>query len=229
MPSSANRLIIFAKYPEPGKVKTRLQPELSPEQSHQLYTAMAEDLTANLGRGKNFHTSIFFWPPQKNTEMASWLAPLAVAPQAEGDLGAKMKDAFERAFRAGAARAIVIGSDLPDLGEEDIEVALEALDMADLVLGPSDDGGFYLIALKKWHEGLFEGVFWSTETVLSQTLANARTLGLSNAQLPIRRDIDTAAEIRHLANQLQEKDPDLAGRIPRTAAVLSAWNGSMAP
>ncbi len=218
--SSSNVLIVFMKAPRPGGVKTRLQPELTPEQALHLYRAMGLDLLENV-RSQAYHLRIHFWPPDAEGEMQEWLGEEACFPQRGGDLGAKMHGAFCDTFAEGYRRVIIIGSDLPHLDHALIEGAFDRLADHDIVLGPTEDGGYYLIGLKAPHAHLFEAVEWSTERVWEQTLRNIRHLGLRLHTLPRLADIDTWAEVQQLWQALQgNSGSTLRRRLPRTLGVL---------
>lgn len=120
--------------------------------------------------------------------------PWRVQP-AVPDLGQRMQHAFAEAFAAGAAQVLIIGTDCPGLTAELLRQAAAALTTHDLVLGPADDGGYYLLGMKQLHPTLFAGKQWSTPTVLTDTLADAARLGLRVAQLPALPDVDSAADL----------------------------------
>ncbi len=216
-----NALIIFCKAPRPGTVKTRMQPELTPAQSRELYMAMVEDLTATFANAESFDLHIHYWPTDAATEMESWLgADKHFTPQHEGNLGTKMHLAFTDVLNSGYEKVAIIGSDLPSLDGDDIESAYQLLDTHDAVFGPTDDGGYYLVALKNTQSVLFESVEWSTPAVFEQTLANAQRANLSIAQLSEKRDIDNFLEVQRLWKAISKNGN---GNTPRTAAVLRRY------
>ncbi len=221
--SKKNALIIFCKAPRPGTVKTRMQPELTPEQSRALYMAMVEDLTATFSDADAFDLLIHFWPTDAAPEMKKWLgADKRYTPQHDGNLGTKMHLAFTDLLNGGYEyeKVAIIGSDLPSLNEADIESAYRLLDTHDAVFGPTNDGGYYLVALKNPQPVLFDSVEWSTPAVFAQTLTNARRASLSIGQLTEKRDIDNYPEVQRLWRSVQENG---TGNIPRTAAVLHRY------
>lgn len=216
-----NALIIFCKAPRPGTVKTRMQPELTPEQSRELYMAMVEDLTATFSDADTFDLLIHYWPTDARPEMEGWLGTdKRYTPQHEGNLGTKMHLAFTDVLNGGYEKVAIIGSDLPSLNENDIESAYQLLDTHDAVFGPTDDGGYYLVALKNAQPVLFESVEWSTPAVFEQTLANARRANLSIGQLNEKRDIDNFLEVQRLWKSISKNGN---GNTPRTAAVLRRY------
>jgi rSAM/selenodomain-associated transferase 1 len=132
--------------------------------------------------------------------------------QSGHDLGARMADAFARAFARGARRVAIVGTDVPGVSRATVREALSALEVADVVMGPADDGGYYLIGLRAPWPGLFAGIEWSTPSVREQTLARAAAAGLSVRELARLRDVDTLEDVRaewpRIAARLQGR-PDL--------------------
>lgn len=118
--------------------------------------------------------------------------------QASGDLGARMHAAFVDVFARGVDRVVLIGSDLPTLPPEHLVAAMAALDRAPLVIGPADDGGYYLIGLREPHPELFEGVTWGSEDVLAQTMAITRRVGLSVEMTSAWHDVDAPEDLQRV-------------------------------
>jgi rSAM/selenodomain-associated transferase 1 len=137
-------------------------------------------------------------PPEECEPMRALVGSrIDVIAQRGGDLGNRMAHVFEDVFRLGAESVVVIGSDLPDLAPGILREALAALDRGTgrLALGPAADGGYYLIGMTRLHEGLFDGIDWSTDRVLAQTLAAATRLGLRPTLVEKWADVDTAADL----------------------------------
>jgi rSAM/selenodomain-associated transferase 1 len=194
---SDRALIVFLKHPEPGAVKTRLVPALGAETAAAVYRALTEEvLRATVPRRGEYETLVFFDPPGAAPAIRAWLPGLRLFAQSPGDLGARMSAAFTRAFDRGARRVAIVGTDTPTVSRDTVAGALDALDGADLVVGPAEDGGYYLLALGEPHPELFEDVAWSTPTVLEETLARAATGRLRVRQLERRRDVDTLEDLR---------------------------------
>jgi len=190
-------LIVFVKAPRPGAVKTRLIPALDPVTAAALYRLLAEEAVRRTAPGPGEYERLFFFAPtDARAELEAWLGPRAWFPQEDTDLGARMTAAFERAFRRGARRAAIVGTDVPGVSREVVLEALSALDAHDLVLGPAHDGGYYLLALARSEPEIFRGIAWSTGAVLAATMEKARSLGLSVATLEPLADIDTLADVR---------------------------------
>lgn len=194
-------LLVFAKAPRPGEVKTRLARSLGRdgkpeyERAAALYRRMGRtvvdavaDAPANL--------TICHDPPGAEREIRDWLGPVSPRywPQGDGDLGERMSRMFARAFED-SERVVVIGTDTPAVGARTIARAVAALDTTDVVLGPSRDGGYYLMALREPHPGLFAGIEWSTGSVLAETVDRARELGLRVTFLEVEADVDTAGDL----------------------------------
>ncbi len=187
--------MIFAKQPRPGQVKTRLQPEYTSEQ--------AAEIAAFLIR-ETVELAVASWPgaaylcaaPDADYPLFHDLAKLGVVliEQGEGDLGARMHRAIAFGIeRHGAAAAF--GCDVPHCPWEILDDANSALARGDNVLGPTDDGGYYLIGLSRAREELFAGIAWGGPCVLSATLERAQAIGIDFTLLPSLRDIDTAADL----------------------------------
>jgi uncharacterized protein len=197
-----NALVVFVKAPVPGAVKTRLQMPLSASQAARVYEAFVRDTVASARLCGEATVSIAYEPHPKHPDLA-WLedAP-AWFRQSEGDLGARLSAAFERAFRAGASKVVVIGSDCPDLEPDVLRRAFASLDDARVVLGPAEDGGYYLVGLRAPMPHLFAKMEWSNSFVFKLTLERLRLRGESFALLPVRADVDTFGDLKALARRL---------------------------
>ena len=211
-------LIVFAKRPEPGQVKTRLCPPFTLEQAAAFYACMLEDVLETSARAADtlgLEAVLAVHPPEAATTLP---APAGVRrePQEGADLGARMEHAFARELGSGRGPVLLRGSDSPTLGQEALAAALEALAQADLVLRPDRDGGYNLVGLGRPAAGLFSHPM-STGSVLVETLGHARVRGLSHALLPIGFDIDSAADLALLA---AARRSGLAKDCPRTLAWL---------
>jgi rSAM/selenodomain-associated transferase 1 len=179
-------------------------------------------LETTVPRPGEYERLVFFDPPGAADAVRAWLPGLRLAPQGEGDLGARMQDAFARAFQRGATRVVLVGSDVPGVTRETVVSALAALEEADVVMGPALDGGYYLIALGSPRPELFTGIAWSTGAVLQATLARAQRAGLGVRQLTPLRDLDTVSDLRAEWPRLEAilaRDPSLREAV-RSAAGL---------
>ena len=194
---SDRTLVVFVKEPRPGAVKTRLAAAVGSEAAAELYRTLAESvLEATTPVPGEYERLVFFDPPEARRALRDWLPGVSLRAQAPGDLGERLADAFARAFGRGATRVAIVGSDAPGVTRETALRALEALAEADVVLGPAQDGGYYLIALRAAHPELVRGIDWSTPAVLPQTLERAAAAGLVVRQLEPLRDVDTLEDLR---------------------------------
>ena len=219
-------LAIVAKAPRAGDVKTRLCPPLSHVEAAALSAAFLED-TVDLVRGCSGARGAFVFTPADREPYFAGLAPefLRVAQQGP-DLGARLQHAFAALFATGATAVIALGADTPTLPIAAIAEALRRLadEQVDVVLGPSDDGGYYLIGLRCPQPSLFESIAWSTPAVCAQTMAAASAAGLTVAVLPAWFDVDTAADLERLDATLDE--PGV--HAPRSRALRRAAQGANA-
>lgn len=210
-------LILMAKAPVPGRVKTRLTPPLSETEAAALYSCLLEDTAAEMARLKGVARYLFFAPAGGGTafqgEPFSRFIPF---PQSGRDLGARMGGAFETAFARGHERVVLIGADCPALGASLVHAAYRELaSSAGAVFGPSGDGGFYLIALSSPAPFLFRGMNWGTSSVLSDASAKCCEAGLPYSLLPPRFDIDTGADIVALARWAKVRSSPACPRTRR--------------
>ena len=190
-------LIVFARVPADGQVKTRLAAAIGAAAATAAYTRLAQLVIGAVQQGSSYSVSVAYTPADGERAMRAWLGPgLAMQPQADGDLGARMASAIGEAIDGGAGRVVVIGTDCPAVTAHVVEEAFTRLDGADVVIGPASDGGYYLIGMSRLHPGLFADVPWSSPETLRTTLERARALQLRVTMLDERRDIDTADDWR---------------------------------
>jgi rSAM/selenodomain-associated transferase 1 len=199
---SLEKLIIFLKAPRPGLVKTRLAAVIGPQAACVAYRKLVELLLDQL-RELPF-VELKHSPDDATSEIAPWLAAdWNCRPQGSGDLGERLRAAFDDAFAQGAERVAVIGSDCPYVTPEDIRAAWSALSRCDVVLGPAGDGGYWLIGLRRVQPELFHDIPWSTDQVLHATMTRIQSAGLSVHLLRTLEDVDTEADWRRfLARRL---------------------------
>jgi rSAM/selenodomain-associated transferase 1 len=197
-------LIIFAKEPRPGQVKTRLSPPLSPEAAAQLYHCFLLDILDEMALVAEVSLTVAF-SPETAQGFFRQLAPpeTGLFPQEGADLGQRMARAFARSFAAGFGPVLLRGSDVPDLPAALVSeaIAVLAAGQAQVVLGPATDGGYHLVGLTEPQPGLFQGPVWSSRTVLADTLRLARQLGLRVHLLDPWPDIDTCDDLRTFLNR----------------------------
>jgi hypothetical protein len=197
-PGRRPRLIVFGKWPAPGRVKTRMIGTLGPEGASELHRAMAEH-TLEWARRFAADAKAEVQVRGDGAAPEDFRAWLGVGPlftgQGDGDLGARLTRAFAEAFGAGLTRVVAVGTDCPDLTETIAGRAVAALDDHDLVLGPTRDGGYYLIAMRRAAPALFESIAWGTADVLHATLASAGRLGFRFHLLGQLSDVDTPEDL----------------------------------
>ncbi len=201
-------LAVMAKAPRPGKVKTRLSPPLSPDQASALNICFIRDTTENIRRVAEAGNSagIVAYTPVGDEAAFEGLLPPAfqlVAQRGDG-FGERLLYACQDLFSCGFGAVCLIDSDSPTLPQEALRQAVAWLARPGdrVVLGGSDDGGYYLIGVKRLHPRLFEQIDWSTERVLAQTLERAREIGLTAELLPTWYDVDDAATLERLRREL---------------------------
>ncbi|MGH7261546.1 MAG: TIGR04282 family arsenosugar biosynthesis glycosyltransferase [Nitrospiraceae bacterium] len=222
---SDSALIIFAKAPIPGQVKTRLCPPLTPDEAASLHGSVVLDMLERSRGLSSMDRFVACFPSPDHVffKILEERHGVRLIAQTGEDLGARMASALADIFAQGYRRALVIGTDLPTLPGSLFGEALALLDTHDLVLGPAQDGGYYLIGLRKPAPELFVGIPWSTDRVLALTQTKASAAGLKTALLQVRRDIDTVEDLTALLEDLgggagaKLRGGELS---PRTAGVL---------
>jgi uncharacterized protein len=196
IPSAPDRsIVVFLRAPERGCVKTRLAAELGADEALRIYRRLAEhtlDVARQVG---DAHVVVCYTPHDAQAAIAGWLGDgVELRPQREGDLGTRMAGAIDGVLAGGTGSVVIVGTDCPGLDPTLIERAFAALAAADIVLGPAVDGGYYLLALKRSHPALFDGIPWSSSATLAATLSAAAAARLRVALLDTRRDVDTAED-----------------------------------
>jgi len=204
-----NTLIVFAKLPEPGKVKTRLAQDLGNERAAEIYSTIARDIISRVSKPLLYETVIFYDPPEKKDEVDLWLKDCAqtdnehLIPQEGGSLGERISGAFESIFYAGANSTVIIGTDCTDVTANMIGETFGELKEYDAVLGPAEDGGYYLLGLNCFIPGLFKEIEWSTELVLEQTISRLNKLGANYKLRETLRDIDNLKDLNSVSNDFE--------------------------
>jgi uncharacterized protein len=210
------RFILFGRYPIPGCTKTRLIPFLGPAGAAELQRHLTEKTFQKARHAASRRAAALEIRFQGGStgKMHRWLGPGATySSQNGGDLGERMEGAFQKAFQEGCPRAVLFGTDIPGLSAPVLDQAMEGLMDSDVVLGPSTDGGYWLMGLKKKAD-LFSGIGWGSEQVLSQTLERAKRLGLSTVLLDPLPDVDTVEDVYKLLPEWTEPRPYLSVIIP---------------
>ncbi len=197
--SQAPTLLLFLKAPRAGDVKTRLAADIGPEEALAVYRRLAEAQVRRLPG--DWPLEIHYAPPDARAEMERWLGyGRTFFPQAHGDLGARLAVAVQGAFATGARSVICLGADCPALDAARLREADRALvDGADIVFGPADDGGYYLVGMNRAETAVFTRIPWSTEKTLAASLAAAERNGLKIKLLEPLSDVDTADDLARAA------------------------------
>ena len=207
---SRNALLVIAKRPAAGQTKTRLTPPLSPEQASDLYECFLRD-TLDVARAVPHVNRLVHYAPDAAASYFALLAPdFGLRPQVGESLGPRLDQVLTRCLGEGFERAVIMDSDSPTLPAAFVAQAFAALDAADVVLGPCDDGGYYLIGLKRPQPRLLLEVQMSTRNVLRDTLALAEQIGARAALLPTWYDVDTVQELERLRADLAAEDNGVA-------------------
>ncbi len=203
-------LIIFSRYPEAGKTKTRMIPVLGPEGAARLQREMTEHTLrqAQQLQSKRARSIEIHFTGGSQQLMVEWLGgDLLYLPQSNGDLGHRMMSAFKSSFDRGINKVLIIGIDCPDLNAVLMAEAFDRLEKRDLVLGPAEDGGYYLIGLNSLVPELFLNINWGSSEVLARTKNIANKLGLNIGYLQTLNDVDRPEDLsiwqQYNANNLQ--------------------------
>jgi len=199
-------LILFAKYPEPGRVKTRLAKSIGDIQAASYYKEFLKRIAEKLEGLRDKHEIlVYYTPPNKKSGIKKVIgSSFKFFPQTGSDLGERMQNAFMESFRSGFERVIIIGGDSPTLPPEYIERAFEYLrEGTTVVIGPSRDGGYYLVGMKKGlnilsPHSIFSNISWGTSDVLPTTLDRLKSANPSYRLLPEWYDIDTVEDLKLL-------------------------------
>lgn len=188
-------IVVFARAPDLGQVKTRLAAEVGEREALAIYMWLAENTVRVVASLPHCDCIIAYTPTDAVVRMRDWLGSrFSYEAQCDGDLGARMTHAFNRRFEENAERVLLIGTDAPAVDRGVLEEGFAALGHNDVVFGPALDGGYYVIGLRAPQTVLFESVSWSQTDTLSRSIAAARRARLSLHLLPQRFDIDTGSD-----------------------------------
>ena len=212
-------VVVMAKAPELGKVKTRLASTLGDDETLKIYEFLLHLTLQNVDESGFSHR--IYWTTRPNDHSGE------IFLQAEGDLGEKMKAVFEDSF-ADHSPVIMIGTDCPEVTPVVLSAAVNALQEVDCVFGPANDGGYYLIGLKGFHPALFRNMAWSTPTVFTTTCARAAQMGLPVHVLHEWYDVDEAQDFHRLKAEFDGQAPFAdavlqGGSARHTRALLASW------
>ena len=187
-----NHLIIFVKNPELGKVKTRLAVGIGNEEALKVYLKLAS-ITKEVAEKVSATRHVFY---SNEIENDDWDEDKFNKHVQEGNnLGERMKNAFEKVFALGAKKAVIVGSDCPQITPEIVKQGFTALNENDVSIGPAKDGGYYLLGMKKLQTFVFDNKEWSTETVYAKTIEDLKSKTLSFSDLPMLSDLDNETDL----------------------------------
>lgn len=216
-------VVVMAKAPRLGAVKTRLAQRFSSEEVRDLYRCLLEDTLA-LARSLQDVQVAVMCPADDVQDLSGLFGPeVCVVPQNGEGLAAGLTSVFAHFAAEGQRRVIAFNSDSPHLPVSVLEKAFDMLSVSDLVVGPTDDGGYYLVGAKASHAGLFAGDGMGTTNALGSLLTRARVLGLSADLTEAFWDIDVLADLIPLAEELRVAPT----KAPRTAAWLKRWGNAL--
>lgn len=211
----SQRLILFSRYPAAGRSKTRLIPALGPKGAADLQRQLTEwtVFTAHRWQPRSPLTEVLIATSGGTPEdWQQWLGSVELQPQTEGDLGDRLDQAFQASWQAGNTRTVIIGCDCPSITPDHLTAAFQALETADVVLGPATDGGYWLIGLRQPQPQLFQNIDWGSDRVLAQTLQAAEASQLQVAQLEYLSDLD------------RPEDLDLWQPQPQLSVIITTLN-----
>jgi rSAM/selenodomain-associated transferase 1 len=219
------QLGVFAKFWEPGQVKTRLASAVGARRAATIYRSF---LQATLSRlAVCICQRVLVYTPEERAAEFEQLAgnDWHVQPQGDGDLGQRMSTYFEAALASGFNKVVLVGSDTPTLPPQRVSEAFAALDDKSVVLGPTEDGGYYLIGLSRPAPEVFQVISWSTSQVYAQTVSQLRKRGIDFCRLPEWYDVDDKADLDRLVTDLKAASPDDPALLAMRGVVLDDRSG----
>lgn len=210
-----NALIVFLRYPETKKVKTRLGKDIGERRAMELYRETASFVADSFSGQENWTTFLFYTPKERKKEVLEWLGDKEALflAQETGSLGQRMSRAFEKCFSLGFRNVVIIGTDCVMITEEDVETAFSLLSGGEFeaVLGPATDGGYYLLGLCREMDAVFKEMQWSTPRVFKETEKRMGESGLRHAVMRELSDIDEEKDIS--IKDIMKRDRELARRL----------------
>ena len=210
-----NALIVFLKYPETKKVKTRLGKDIGNQRAMELYRQTASFVADSFSSSENWTTFFFYTPKKRKKEILEWLGDKEALffPQEIGSLGQRMSRAFGKCFSLEFRNVVIIGTDCVMITEKDVEAAFSLLSGGEFeaVLGPATDGGYYLLGLCRETDAIFQDIQWSTSRVFKETEKRIRKSGMHHAVMRELADIDEEKDIN--IRDIMTRDAELARRL----------------
>lgn len=191
-----NAIIVFARYPTEGKVKTRLASTIGDSFAKVFYRKIAENLFHHVRNVSKTNKYLFYSELNEKDKIIKWVGRKFLFAHQDGEsLGERMTNAFKKVFSHGNKRVVIVGSDIPDLSKEILQDAFNQLDNYDIVIGPSVDGGYYLLGMKNFQPEIFKNIEYSKSDVLKKTIEKITSLGLTYSTLISLQDIDTESDL----------------------------------
>ena len=219
-----NAIIVFARFPTKGKVKTRLAKTLGGKFAKDFYKICAEHTFNEILKiHKNDTRKFIFYSDEKDREkIKKWThSKFLLSPQKGKDLGEKMQNAFQTVFNNGVSKTLIIGTDLPEISSEIINRSFELLNNNDIVIGPATDGGYYLLGMKNVYKELFTNLPWSTDKLFENTIDIINKLNLSISYLPRLSDIDTEEDLKYWLNQETIYKPEKIKSFVKISLIIN--------
>jgi uncharacterized protein len=223
-------IAILAKYPVRGRVKTRLSPPLSPDEATELYRAFLLDTIHLIDHIEGIEPAILFTPDEAHADFRALAPrPITLVPQRGPDFGARLACGFEDLFAQGYEAAAIMDADSPTLPRAHIAQLFAQLAQphTDVSIGPCADGGYWAIGMKQLQRAVLSGIPWSTERVLSVSLARAQEAGLHAMLAPAAYDVDDGVSLQRLRAELAAGGALLAQHTSRVLARLDAAAGEL--
>ncbi len=199
------QLLIFGKYPEPGRVKTRLATSIGVNEAARIASELLELTIQRLSSlvSDGIDIVLYIDPPNREHDFRNWFGDkLTMRPQPSGDLTVRLTAAYEQDR---SADIIVVGSDCPGITSDLVQEAFEQITDSQMVFGPTDDGGFYLMGARRVPDGFFRNIRWSSEVTLSEMEQRARAGGFRLVRLPKLFDVDTDSDLQQWRNGTPER------------------------
>ncbi|MCH7872425.1 MAG: TIGR04282 family arsenosugar biosynthesis glycosyltransferase [Planctomycetes bacterium] len=217
-------VLIFARYPQPGKVKTRMTPPLTPEEAAELHLASLRTVCESLQACRDLTSVLIVTPDERANDLAAMLADHVAESWAQGDgsLGERLCRTTDRAFEAGADAVLMIGADSPTLPVRLVRNALTALTSHEAVLGPTHDGGYYLLGLRGPIPLLFDRIDWGTDRVAEQTRQRALEVGVVLAEVRSWYDLDRFDDLRPALEDLSATDEPLGSAAASLERLINS-------
>ncbi len=196
--------MIFAKYPAPGRVMTRLCPPATADEAAGVQRACIRLLCERALRSWPVRPTLVATPDDSEASFREFLGPyMPIVPQGDGDLGARLTRAAKAALEQDDESVIIIGSDSPTMPQQSLIDAIHALETSDAVLGPCQDGGFYLVGLARTHDDMFTGINWSGDQAASQTRERLGASGLSVTEIGPWYDVDRFEDLGRVLSDIK--------------------------